>query len=64
MKQLTVARQRLALHDFMIKLIKRLGFLISWLFSKKEEALQTIRKPKRHKVWCGYPYSFEIEYKR
>ena len=55
MKQLTVARQRLALHDLTIKLIKKLGFLISWLFSKREVDLQTIRKPKRQKLWFGYP---------
>ena len=53
MKQLTVARQRLALHVLNIKLIKRLEFLISWLFSKRDVGLQTIGKPKRHKCGLG-----------
>ena len=56
MKQLTVARQRLALHDLTIKLIKKLEFLICWLFSKKEANLQTIRKPKRQ--GCGVGIHF------
>ena len=53
MKRLTVARQLLALHGLTIKLIKKLEFLISWLFSKRDANLQTIRKPKRHKCGLG-----------
>lgn len=54
MKRLTVAVQRLALHDLTIKLIKRLGGLTSWLFSKREVDSQTIRKPTRHQWGVGF----------
>ena len=47
MKSLTVALQRLALHDLDTRFIKR------WLSSKKEINLQTIRKPTRHQCGVG-----------
>ncbi len=53
MKSLTVALQRLALHDLNTKFIMIEWFIKRWLSSKKEINLQTIRKPTRHECGVG-----------
>ena len=57
MKLLTVALQRLALHDLDTMFIKMEWFIKRWLSSKKENNLQTIRKPTRQSaVWVSIDY--------
>ena len=57
MKRLTVALQRLALHDLDTKFIKMEWFIKRWLSSKKEINLQTIRKITRQSaVWVSIDY--------
>ena len=63
MKRLTVALQRLALHDLDTKFIKMEWFIKRWLSSKKEINLQTIRKPTRHKCGVGIHDPCEIDIK-
>ena len=53
MKRLTVALQRLALHDLNTKFIMIKWFIKKWLSSKWKDISQAIRKPTRHQCGVG-----------